>query len=69
MGEYTAVHTEVWEKLDQQARELFQLKKANTKLRAELGYERRKNAKLLKELRPEKQHYRNGQKRGRTRHG
>lgn len=59
------IHTEVWEKLDQLAREVYQLKRANTKLRGQLGYERRKYAKLLKELKP-KQRYKND-KRGRRR--
>ena len=48
--------------------ELYQVKKANSNLRGELKYERREKEKILKEKK-KKQHYRNGQKRGRTRNG
>lgn len=67
-AEHLPIHTEVWEKLENQAYQLHQLKRANNRLRAELRSARRAHAKLQKE-KPEVQHYRNGQKRGRTRNG
>lgn len=58
------------ERLRKLSGELFQVKKANTNLRAEVKYERREKEKLIKEKKKgQKQHYRNGQKRGRTRNG
>lgn len=57
------------ERLQKLSGELFQMKRANSNLRGELKYERREKEKLLKEKKGKKQHYRNGQKRGRTRNG
>jgi hypothetical protein len=57
------IHQEVWDKLDKQARELYQLKQANTKLRDELKGERKKFESYRKG-KPKNNHYRNGQKRG-----
>jgi predicted DsbA family dithiol-disulfide isomerase len=54
------------ERLQEMSHELFQVKRACTRLKGELRHERQERAKLLKK---EKQHYRNGQKRGRTRNG
>lgn len=48
--------------------ELFKVKRANSRLKGEVRYERQAKSKLLKEQK-EKHHYRNGQKRGRTRNG
>lgn len=68
-AEHLPIHTEVWEKLEKQAQELHQLKRANSRLRGELRSTRKAKAKLQKE-KPEVQHYHNGQKRGRHgRHG
>lgn len=56
------------EELQKQAGIMYGLRKRITNLKGELKYERVKNAELVKENR-QKQHYRNGQKRGRTRNG
>lgn len=56
------------DRLKQMSGELFQVKRACTRLQGELRHERQAKVKLLKE-RKEKQHYRNGQKRGRSRNG
>ncbi len=69
MDEYEPIHQQVWDKLDGMAREIHQLKRANTALKKKLRRERRQNEKLRKEVRPEKQHYRNKQKHGRTFNG
>jgi hypothetical protein len=58
------IHTELWEKLEAQAEELYKVKRNNIKLRKELKRERRKRGKEQKE-KPEVQHLRKGQKRGR----
>lgn len=59
------------ERLQQQAGQMFQMRKAIVNLRGQLKYERREKEKILKDRRQEqkRQHYRNGQKRGRTRNG
>ena len=62
------VHTDVWEKLDQQARDLHHVKRANSRLKDEVRGLRKQLEQQRKE-RGERQHYRNGQKRGRTRNG
>lgn len=67
-GELIPVHTEVWQKLDNQGLQLFQLRRANTNLRKKLRRSERRVTELLGEQK-KKQHYRNGQKRGRTRNG
>lgn len=67
MQEFEPIHTTVWEKLDKLAEENYQLKRANTKLRKQLKYERRKNEKLRAE-KPKKQHYRNKRKHGNANH-
>lgn len=57
------VHTEIWEKLQNQALQIHQLKRANTKIRNEL----RKTRRILADMentQKEKKHYRNGRKRG-----
>jgi predicted nuclease with TOPRIM domain len=76
MTTYEPIHTEVWEKLDEQARTLFeekernkQLRRANSKMKNELRSLRKENAKLRDAAQPERQHYRNGRKRGRTMNG
>ena len=57
------------ERLQELSHELFQLKRANTKLKGDLRHERQEKAKLLKEKK-QTQHYRNEEKRGRNgRHG
>jgi peptidoglycan hydrolase CwlO-like protein len=56
------------DRLKELADEMYQVKKRCTRLQGELRHERQERAKLLKE-RKERQHYRNGQKRGRTRNG
>jgi hypothetical protein len=58
------VHTEVWDKLDALAFELYQVKRANTKLR-KANKEKRKHKEKKRKEQPEAKHYRNGQKRGR----
>lgn len=65
--ELIPMHQEVWNKLDQQARELHQLKKANSRLRGELRSLRKQYAKLKKDKK-ETQHYKNG-KRGTFKNG
>lgn len=58
------------ERLTLQADDLYRLKKTVSNLKGELRYERQARAKLIKEIKAgKKQHYRNGQKRGRTRNG
>lgn len=57
------VHQELWDKLHQQATELFQMKCANTALKKDLKGERKKFESLRKTVKP-KQHVRKGQKRG-----
>lgn len=61
----------LYEKMKSQEREMYSMKKTITSLRGELRYERKEKEKLLKEKRQNrnKQHYRNGQKRGKTRNG
>jgi len=54
--------------LTKQSEVMFHLRRRITQLQGELRRERQAKAKLLKEKK-EKQHYRNGQKRGRTRNG
>lgn len=50
MGEYEAVHTAVWEKLDKQAKEIYHLKKDNARLRDAVLQERKESRKLRKQL-------------------
>lgn len=59
------------QQLQTQAEDMYKLKRAIIKLRGELKYEQVERGKLLKEKREnkKKQHYRNGQKRGKTRNG
>lgn len=57
------VHTELWDKLQQQAETLHKLKRANSRLKSELRSERRVSEKLRKE-RSKKEPLRKGQKRG-----
>lgn len=62
MEDFEPVHTELWEKLDKQAKELYQLKRANINLRNRLRRSRQECGKLREELeekKPKKQHYRN----------
>jgi hypothetical protein len=47
---------------------MYGLRKRISSLKGELRHERQEKAKLLKQTK-EKQHYRNGRKRGRTMHG
>lgn len=58
----------LYEELQKQEVISFGLKRRITSLRGELRYERQEKAKLLKELKDhqKKDHYRNGQKRGRN---
>lgn len=53
------------ERLQQLSQELFQVKRANSNLNNELHEERRQKNKLIREKK-KKQHYRNGQKRGKS---
>lgn len=65
--EYLPIHTEVWQKLENQAMQLHQLRRANSRLKNKL----RKLRKQTEEKRaqsPESAHYRNGRKRGRFGH-
>lgn len=53
------------EELQKQAGEMYGLRKRITNLQGELRYERKEKAKLIKEKKQgQKQHYKNGQKRG-----
>lgn len=56
------------ERLNQLSHELFQVKRANSNLQTELHEERRQKNKILREQKKQqdKQHYRNGQKRGKS---
>lgn len=54
--------TRLHEQLQQQSYEMYGLKRRIIRLRSELKKERREKDKILKEK--EKNHYRNGQKRG-----
>lgn len=57
-------------RLKELSNELFQVKRANSRLKGEVRHERQEKEKLLKDRREDRrQHYRNGQKRGRTRNG
>jgi hypothetical protein len=57
------------DELQKQAAISYGLRKRITSLKGELRYERQERVKLIKEAKEKKQHYRNGQKRGRTRNG
>jgi hypothetical protein len=59
----------LYEELKKQEAISYGLRKWISSLKGELKYERREKAKLLKEKREQKQHYRNGRKRGRTMNG
>ena len=61
MQEYEPIHQQVWEKLNKLSHENYQLKRALTKVRKQLRYERKKNAELIKH-KSKKQHYRNKRK-------
>lgn len=67
-GEVIPIHTEVWNKLENQALQLHQLKRANSRLKNEVR-ELRRQAEEARKGKTERHHYRNGQKRGRTRNG
>jgi hypothetical protein len=67
-SELVPVHQEVWDRMENQALQLYQMKRANTDMRNQLKSARQELDKL-RGKRKEKQHYRNGQKRGRTRNG
>jgi hypothetical protein len=58
----------LYEELQKQESISYGLRKRITSLQGELRWERKEKAKLVKEKK-EKLHYRNGQKRGRTRNG
>lgn len=58
----------LYEELKKQQAIMFGLRKRISSLNGELRHERREKQKLIKQNK-EKQHYRNGQKRGRTRNG
>lgn len=58
----------LYEELQKQESISYGLRKRITSLMGELRWERKEKAKLVKEKK-ERQHYRNGQKRGRTRNG
>jgi hypothetical protein len=60
----------LYDELQKQEGISYGLRKRITSLKGELRWERQEKARLIKEARKgEKQHYRNGQKRGRTRNG
>lgn len=61
----------LFEELQKQEAISYGLRKRISALKGELRYERKEKAKLLKEKREQKkkQHYRNGQKRGKTMNG
>lgn len=67
-SELIPVHTELWDKLQSQANQLHQLKRANSRLKTEVR-DLRRAAEEERKAKKERQHYRNGQKRGRTRNG
>lgn len=62
--ELLPIHQEVWDKLDSQARQLHQLKRANSRLKESERELRKDNESLRKKYGLPKQHYRNGRKRG-----
>lgn len=62
------VHTDVWERIQVLSADNYSLRRAIIKLRGTLKGERKKLAAAL-DKKKERQHYRNGQKRGRTRNG
>lgn len=62
MEDYEPIHQEVWNKLDSLATEVFQLKRANSKLKNEIRRIRKERDKYRKELYPPKQNYINIQK-------
>ena len=62
------VHTDLWERIQLLSSDNYGLRRTVIKLRKDLTGERKKNDNLRKKLKPT-QHYRNGQKRGRTRNG
>lgn len=67
MGDFEPIHAEVWEKMDKQAKELYQLKRANINLRNRLRRSRIECGKLREELRAtliDKPKYRNQPTRG-----
>lgn len=74
---YEPIHTEVWRKLEELEEQLYkkdkmihQLKRANSKQKNTIRRIRKERDELLKRAgENRKQHYRNGQKRGRTRNG
>lgn len=67
-GERIPIHTELWERMQELANDNYQLKRTLKNKDRELKGERKKLEALRKKIKPE-QHYRNGQKRGRTRNG
>jgi hypothetical protein len=62
------VHTELWERMQALSAENYQLKRTLKHRDKDLKSEKKRTEALRKKLKPE-QHYRNGQKRGRTRNG
>lgn len=58
----------LYEELKKQQEIMFGLRKRISSLNGELRHERREKQKLIKQNK-EKQHYRNGRKRGRTMNG
>lgn len=64
-GELLPIHQEVWDKMDVQARQLHQLKRANSRLKDETRALAKENAELRKTYGLPKKHYRNGRKRSR----
>lgn len=59
----------LYEELQKQETISYGLRKRITSLKGELRWERQEKARFIKEARGQKQHYRNGQKRGKTRNG
>jgi hypothetical protein len=59
----------LYEELQKQESISYGLRKRITSLKGELRYERQQKSVLIKEAREKKQHYRNGQKRGRSMNG
>lgn len=68
-NELIPVHQEVWDKLHNQALQLHQLKRANSRLKDSERALRKDNEAIRKQYGLPKQHYRNGRKRGRKHNG
>lgn len=62
-SELVPIHDEVWQKLKEQAEQLHQLRRANSRLKNEVRGLRRA-AEEERKKKPKKQHIRKGQKRG-----